>query len=719
MIPLPLLSPSIQNFTRRTVRLLRTRVFQYSLAGFLLGLALTVSGYLVDYFALYQALPERFSFTLIRGLHEVTPVHFFSDGFALLLGVVGGIAGRLQDKVLFYSTHLEELVDSRTHALRRSEERYALAARGANDGLWDWDLVKEEVYYSPRWKQNLGYRKDEVGTSPEDWLGRVHPKDRKRVKARIEGHLRDATSNFSVEYRIRHADGSYRWTLARGMAVRSKEDGKPYRMAGSQTDIDERKKMEQQLMFMALHDSLTSLPNRTLFLDRLDHAFARARKHGSRNSLAVFFLDVDRFKNVNDSLGHLKADQLLVMVSKRIKECLERFSADSPVRDRGRSVRGDRPGFSWTLARMGGDEFTVLLEDIDSLHDATRVVKEVEESFRNPMILEGRKLFITLSTGIVLGPSGYERAGDLLRDADTAMYRAKANGRARFEIFDQRMLAKVQDLLRLETDLHQAVERGEIRVAYQPILDLEKGALVGFEALGRWHHKERGWIPPDEFIPLAEESGLALELGHSIFSEVCRQMRAWGRENPLTGGLTFGINISPKQFFDPKFLSNVQAEIRKFGQDPRRIYFEITENTLISDPEEARKLLARMKKTGFRMAIDDFGTGYSSLSQLQNLPVEILKIDQSFVARLKQGKKAVRIVETIIRLANALDLQVIAEGVETNIQISQLRKIGCNFGQGNWFSKPLEGSEVGKKVFSQFPISSFPQSQKRQAKVKS
>jgi PAS domain S-box-containing protein len=694
------------------MKILLSRTLLYAAAGFALGLALTVGGYLVDYYALYQTLPEKLTYSLIQGLHQVTPVHWFSDFFAVLLGVVGGIAGRFQDRVIFYSNHLEELVAARTEDLRRSEERYALAARGANDGLWDWDLDTDQVYYAPRWKQNLGYRERQVGDAPADWFDRVHPKDLKRVRDRIDNHLRGANQNFSVEYRMRHADGTYRWQLARGMAVRDEKTGKPYRLAGSQSDIDERKRMEQQLMFMALHDPLTELPNRTLFLDRLGHAFDRAVRRKSDSSLAILFVDVDRFKNINDSLGHVLGDRLLVQIAKRIRACLESFGLDLSAGKEMRPARGGRSDFSATFARMGGDEFTILLEDIQSLHDATKVVQKIEQEFRQAFEIEGRKLFVTLSTGIVLGPADYERHDELLRDADTAMYRAKANGRARFEIFDQEMLARVQEQLRLETDLHTALDRGEMRVVYQPIVDLETGACAGVESLGRWEHPERGWILPAEFLPLAEETGLIRDIGLWMFTEACRRVSQW-RTEAGGGAWSLGVNLSPRQLFDPKFLSEVRRVVKKTRMDPNDIYLEITESTLISDPDAMAGVLNRLKKGGFQVAIDDFGTGYSSLSLLQKLPVDILKVDQTFVARLGRGSTAIRIIETIVSLARALGLKVIAEGIETEAQLRELRNIGCRYGQGNLFSQPVEAELVETQLLQQFPPPDTPPSGRR------
>jgi PAS domain S-box-containing protein len=676
------------------------RALAYGGLGFAFGLTLTLVGYLVDYYALYRTLPEAISFAMIQGLHRVTPVHFFTDGFALILGMMGAAAGHLHDRLRYHSNHLEEIVAARTEALRRSQERYELAARGSNDGLWDWDLAAGRVYYSPRWKHGLGHDGSEVDDTPAAWLDRVHSEDRPGLEARIQSHLAGGTEHLVAEYRVRHADGSYRWMLSRGIAVRDEATGKPYRFAGSQTDVDERKKMEEQLMHLALHDPLTDLPNRTLFFDRLSHSFSRARKRRTQESLAIIFVDIDRFKNINDSLGHLVGDRVLKEVATRFRACIERvigFQGDDE--DPGPRPRGGR---DWTVARMGGDEFTVLLQGVESLREATEAVRELELEFKKPVTIEGRELYVTLSTGIVLGPGEYERPEDLLRDADTAMYRAKAHGRARCEIFDERMLARAQEQLRLETDLHLAMEREEFHVVYQPIIELATDRLIGFEALLRWRHPERGLIPPAKFIPLAEETGLIVPLGNWMFTEACRRLRHWQDIDPRFRALTLATNLSLRQIYSPALEEEIIALVGEAGLDPSLLHFEITENTLIEHPRQVTKMLLRLKRRGFKVAIDDFGTGYSSLAALQSLPVDLLKIDQVFVSRLGETDKAREIVATIVGLARALGHEAIAEGIESAAQLKELRRMRCTFGQGHLFSPALEGDKVETEILARY-----------------
>ncbi|HEV8202061.1 MAG TPA: EAL domain-containing protein [Candidatus Polarisedimenticolia bacterium] len=679
----------------------------YGAIGIGFGLSLTGVGWVVDYWSLYGVLPKRLDFAMIQGLHRVTPLHYFSDFFALLLGIVGAAAGRLQDRVLYYSRHLQDLVTERTEDLRRSQERYELAAHGANDGLWDWDLQRDHVYYSPRWKQALGHADSEVADDPKAWFDRVHPDDRGGLDARIRTHLAGGSDHLVAEYRLRHADGSMRWMLSRGVAVRDPATGRPARMAGSQTDIDEQKQMEEQLRRLALHDPLTGLANRTLFVDRLSRAFARARRRRRTESLALIFVDIDRFKNINDSLGHAIGDSVLTVIAARVRACLERTFPLSEVEEAEETRPGERRLSSWTLARMGGDEFIVLLEEIRSLREATQAAQALEAEFKQSVQVEGRDLFVTLSTGIALGPGAYERPDDLLRDADTAMYRAKAAGRGRFEIFDGEMLARAQEQLRLETDLHQAMARGEFHVVFQPIVELESGRLRGFEALLRWKHPERGLIPPARFIPLAEEIGLILPLGRMMMREACRTLSRWHRIDPAWRDLTLATNLSLRQIYNPGLEEDVEAILQETGVEPASLYFEITENTLIEHPKQVIKVLTRLKRRGFGVAIDDFGTGYSSLAMLQDLPVDILKIDQVFVSRMDE-KKGRQIVATIVGLGRALGHEVIAEGIETDDQASELRRLRCALGQGFLFAEPLEAAETESRVLAPAALESRP-----------
>jgi len=555
-------------------------------------------------------------------------------------------------------------------ALRESEERYALAARGANDGLWDWNLVTGAVYFSPRWKAMLGFLEDEIDDRLEEWLGRIHDADRERVKEEIAAHQRGLTPHFESEHRLLHKDGGFRWMLSRGLAVQDRT-GKPLRMAGSQTDITERK----------VSDPLTALPNRLLFIDRL----GRLIKHSKRRKdhlFAVLFLDLDGFKMINDSLGHLVGDQLLVGVAMRLEKCLR--SSDTVA----------RLGETFTVARLGGDEFTILLDDLKEPADANRAAERLMKALAPAFLLAGKEVFTSISIGITLSNTAYEQPEDMLRDADTAMYRAKSLGKARYEVFDADMRASVMARLQLETDLRRALERNEFRNFYQPIVSLESGRIVGFEALMRWQHPTRGMIAPEEFIFVAEETGLIREIGWWSLREACQQMSNWRAGSKGYAGLTMSVNLSAKQLLQPHLVEDMDKLLRETALPSEALKLEITESAVMADPAAAVEMLQRIKSLGIRLAIDDFGTGYSSLSYLHRFPLDTLKIDRSFISGNGAGEGGIEIARTIMPMAKNLRLDVVAEGVETIEQVTLLKKLQCKYAQGYYFSKPLAPEEI-------------------------
>ncbi|MBV9866702.1 MAG: EAL domain-containing protein [Abitibacteriaceae bacterium] len=556
-------------------------------------------------------------------------------------------------------------------ALRVAEERYALAVRGANDGLWDWNLQSNEIYYSPRWKAMLGYNDDEIGNSPEEWFKRIHPEDARRVRAELKQHLDGESPHFESEYRIFHKDGNIRWMLCRGLQVPGKA-GQAARMAGSQTDITGRKEAEAKLVHNAFYDSLTGLPNRALFMNHLEQAIGRAKRRPDY-LFAVLFLDLDRFKNVNDSLGHTKGDELLKQVAQRVSECL-------------------RPGD--TPARLGGDEFTLLLDDIHDVSDATRVADRFQRELAKPYELNGTEVFTNVSIGIALSTTHYDYPEDVIRDADTAMYRAKALGTGQHQVFDAAMHAHAVALLRLETDLRRALERQNFHVYYQAIVSLETGHIAGFEALARWQHPTRGLVPPGEFIAIAEDTGIIISIDHWVLREACRQTHAWQERYGFNPPLTISANLSSKQFAQADLVSQLERIIGSTDFNPGNLKLEITEGVIMQNTEAAAEMLLEMKKLGLQLSIDDFGTGYSSLSYLHQFPLDNLKIDRSFVNRIGPNGENSEIVRAIVTLAKNLGMKVIAEGVETADQLAQLRLLGCEYGQGYYFSKPITGEEA-------------------------
>src|SRR5260221_496408 len=550
-------------------------------------------------------------------------------------------------------------------ALKESEERYALAARGSNDGLWDWNQSANVVHFSPRWKAMLGCQEGEIGDKPEEWFDRIHDADRDRVKEEIAAHQKGLTPHFESEHRVLHKDGTFRWMLSRGVAVHD-SSGNALRMAGSQTDITEGK----------VSDPLTGLPNRLLFIDRVGRLI-KLTKRRKEHLFAVLFMDLDGFKMINDSVGHLMADQLLLGVANRLEKCLR--STDTVA----------RLGETFTVARLGGDEFTVLLDDIKDPSDAKRAADRMMKALAAPFILGGKEVFTSVSIGIALSNSAYEQPEEILRDADTAMYRAKSLGKARYEVFDADMRASVMARLQLETDLRRALERGEFRNFYQPIVALVSGEIAGFEALSRWQHPTRGLLGPNEFIPVAEETGLIRELGWWNLREACRQISEWRAASVAHRHLTISVNLSAKQFLQPNLVEDIRKLLLELALPPEALKLEITESTVMADPSGAVEMLQQIKSLGICLAIDDFGTGYSSLSYLHRFPLDTLKIDRSFISSMCEGGEGMEIARTILPMANNLRLDVVAEGIDTVQQVALLTKLQCKYGQGYYLSRPL------------------------------
>jgi diguanylate cyclase (GGDEF)-like protein/PAS domain S-box-containing protein len=547
--------------------------------------------------------------------------------------------------------------------LRESEERYALAARGANDGLWDWKLTTNELYFSPRWNQMLGYPDTHRLLGPEDWFSRIHPADYGRVMSGIAAHHQGRTPEFVSEYRMRHRNGGFIWTLTRGIAVRG-HDGIAVRMAGSQTDITEGK----------IADPLTGLPNRLYFLDRLENAIETARDKGGL--FAVLFLDLDRFKLINDSLGHAAGDELLVEVAHRLR---------SSIRCPDSCANGNGP---CVVARFAGDEFAILLTGIQQRNDAVVVAERILQHLASPFQVADRQMFATVSIGIALS-SDASTPEDLLRNADTAMYHAKTQGRARADVFDDRMRERALARLEIETELRKAIEAGQLVLFYQPQILLGEQRITGYEALVRWQHPERGLVSPVDFIPVAEETDLIVSLGRWVLQQACQQMAAWQRRFVNVPRVTISVNVSFKQLLGTGLIEDVERILSETGLSPEFLKLEMTESTLMANTSETSDKLRRLRNLGVGLEIDDFGTGYSSLSYLKRLPFDTVKIDRSFVKDLGIARESTEIVKTIVELARTMSMAVVAEGVETRQQCEELARLGCSHVQGYYFSRPL------------------------------
>jgi diguanylate cyclase (GGDEF)-like protein/PAS domain S-box-containing protein len=559
-------------------------------------------------------------------------------------------------------------------SLTASEERCAMLLRGASDGLWEWDLSSNEMHFCERWKAMLGFEEDGLTNNPDEWFTRVHPEDIERVQSEMMAHLLGTSTQFQCEHRVRRSDGSYRWMLSRGLSVMD-ANGFVLRMTGSLTDVTEQKQAEKQLLHSAFHDALTEIPNRAFFMDRLKSSLAEVKK-GEGYSFGVLFLDLDRFKVVNDSLGHQIGDQLLVAAARRLESCL-------------------RPGD--IVARLGGDEFAVILDHVKQVSDATQAAERIRERLSTPFNLSGHEVFISASIGIALNQAASEDPDEILRNADTAMYRAKDQGRGCFELFDKGMHTRNAALVQLETGLRRALARDEFRVHYQPIISLETWRINGFEALLRWEHPEHGYISPLKFIPVAEESGLIIQIGQWVLKEACQQLRVWQEQFPSDPPLSISVNLSGRQFSQPDLIDCISQTLRETGLDASSLKIEITESAIIENIDAAAMMLKRIKALGVRLSLDDFGTGYSSLSYLHRFPIDTLKIDRSFVSRINLPKNA-EIVKTILTLAGNLGMDVVAEGVETREQVLQLTGLNCEYVQGYLLSRPIDGRAMRELI---------------------
>jgi diguanylate cyclase (GGDEF)-like protein/PAS domain S-box-containing protein len=536
-------------------------------------------------------------------------------------------------------------------------------------GSWDWAIAADEVWWSAELYQICGVDADEFGATYDAFLEIVHPGDRDRVDAIVRRSLQSG-EGFDYQARIVRPGGDVRTTYAIGK-VATDDAGQPVRLTGTLQDITDRKMLEDKVEYQAFHDSLTGLPNRALFLDRVEHALLRRQRTPS--SVAVLFLDLDDFKTVNDSLGHQAGDELLIDLSRQLHASI-------------------RPAD--TVARLGGDEFGVLLEDIDKLDNAVGTAQRVLEIFEKPFHVEGVDLLVRGSIGIAVSKDDeVVTSGDILRDADTAMYAAKKHGKGSYELFAPEMQKAASERLQLKADLQRAVDEQEFILHYQPIVSLETGGMIGVEALVRWEHPERGLIPPLEFIPFSEESGLILAIGKWVLQEACERVALWQLMYPDNAPRSVSVNVSPMRFLRPGLVEEVAEALAVSGLPPECLVLEITESVLVSDVKVI-DTLAELKDLGVNLALDDFGTGYSALSYLRDFPIDLLKVDKTFIDSVALGPNESALTRAVVELGRTLSMRVVAEGVEDDAQADVLRSIECELAQGYLFSKPLPESAM-------------------------
>lgn len=587
-----------------------------------------------------------------------------------LLGLYNNLEERVNERTFALITEITERKRVE-NALRESEERFILAVQGANDGLWDWNLSTNEVYYSPRWKSMLGIKEDEVCNSIEDWTNRIHTEDKEHVLENIKHHQMGISPHFECEYRIQQSNGKYIWVLSRGLAICDAE-GKAYRMAGSQTDINARKQAENALAYNALHDPLTGLPNRVLLLDRIAQAFSYSKRQAEKK-LALLFIDLDRFKAVNDSLGHAMGDQLLTDVAQTLLNCI-------------------RPND--TVSRLSGDEFAILIDGWSDENDVLQIAKRIHINLMRMTLPNAFNRPASASIGIAYYKGNYNNPEELIRDADIAMYRAKSLGGSQYQIFDTFMHKRLMDQLQTETELRQAIENEEFKIHYQPVIEMASGKIVGVEALIRWNHPTKGLLTPQHFIDIAEDTGLIKFIDAFVLKESTKQLKLW----KLNGieDMWVSINISGKQFQDEQFVSQVSAAILENNLTGNEVCLEITENIAMENPSFSSKIFNKLDSLGVQIGVDDFGIGYSSFGHLKSLPFSLLKIDRSFVQDIASSHNSQAIINAIIAMSHSLNMKVVAEGVMSLEQIQLLKKLGCDTVQGFYYSPGVPAEEIIK-----------------------
>jgi diguanylate cyclase (GGDEF)-like protein/PAS domain S-box-containing protein len=565
-------------------------------------------------------------------------------------------------------TVMKESIHDYILTIDASEQRLQHALEGSSDGLWDWDLVTNAVYFSPRWKEMLGYKEHELPNTFETWQINVHPHDIDIVLVFLNRFLSSGEIMYEQKFRMRRKDGSFVPILARGKKIFDAE-GRPIRLVGTHVDLTEITKVQEELRFQAEHDALTQLPNRVLFIDRLQQSIKNARRR--HNKLAVVFLDLDHFKEINDSMGHDVGDALLM----RIAEVLQKHIRESD-----------------TIARFGGDEFALIVDNITQTDAVIDVVNKIMDAIKEPCNIDGHEFFNSFSIGIAIYPEDGDDAAKLLKNADAAMYKAKKSGRDNYQFYTREMTKKALERIQLESRLRYAIENDGFDVNYQPKVDSDSNTVVGMEALVRWSDPEIGMISPAVFIPLAEETGMITSIDILVMKQVFAQMKDWKERGvPL---VHVSLNLSMIELTHTNYFDALKQQLDETGVDTSLIELEITESQIMKDPSACIAKLQEINELGIKLSIDDFGTGYSSLSYLKQLPIYCLKIDKSFVDDINYDADDREIITTIISMANNLQLQIVAEGVETREQVFFLSNSGCRVIQGYFYYRPMPSDEM-------------------------
>jgi diguanylate cyclase (GGDEF)-like protein/PAS domain S-box-containing protein len=560
-------------------------------------------------------------------------------------------------------------------------ERRALALTGAGDVIWDWDVDRDLIYVSPEVDQLLGLTRGTLETAAAGWLDHLHQADRDRFRMALDGILEHRRGRIVQELRLRAEDGQYRWFNLRARPVVG-TDSEVLRVVGTLTDITDLKIAEERLLHDAVHDNLTGLPNRELFLDRLEAAIALARADENMRP-TVIVIDLDRFKQVNTSVGMAVGDSILLTIARRLSRLLKPQD---------------------TIARIAGDQFGMILLSERESERITAFADTIRRSLRAPIGFGTRQIFLTASIGLVLVDGQTKQRDEVLKDAELAMHHAKSHGADRIEVFKPAMRSQKIDRLTLESDLRRALEREEVTILYQPIVRLEDRAIAGFEALMRWNHPRLGRIGPAEFIPVAEETGLIVDLGHFVLERAARQLAEWQRNAPVTPRPLFAsVNVSSRQLLRHDLIQDIKGVLARNVLAPGSFKIEITESLVMENPELAAQMLARIREIGAGLALDDFGTGYSSLAYLHRFPFDTIKIDQQFVRGSARGARPI-ILRSIITLAHDLGMEVVAEGAETDSDAVELFQLGCQYAQGYTFGEPMTVEEATKLVVPAAPV---------------